>query len=121
MHRVPRPPTAGDASLALDALAYSRVVEHLEESMNGRVVKDFRRQASKVANQTVSALQPGITAALTNEQLTRQRVDALEAKMRVTQEAVDALEAWQRRGWRARWRWLLRGLDLCDIMGGEGR
>lgn len=50
--------------------------------MSGRVMRDFRRQAAKMANKTVEAIAPGIQAALTNEQITRQRVDAVEAVLR---------------------------------------
>ena len=46
--------------------------------MSGRVHRDFRRQAGKVANQTIHALAQPLNAAITNEQLTRERVKRVE-------------------------------------------
>ena len=77
--------------------------------MRGQAVKEFRRQAGKVATKTVETLQPSILAALKNEQLTRERVQVLEAKLKVTIEAVESLEALRGRGLRARLRWLIKG------------
>jgi hypothetical protein len=49
------------------------------------------------------------TAALTNEQLTRQRVEKLEAIQRSEDHRLFVLEDFKGRGFRGRLRWLLTG------------
>ena len=63
--------------------------------MSGRVHRDFRRQAGKVASQTIHALAQPLNAAITNEELTRERVERIEAILG--------------RKILGRLRWLLRG------------
>lgn len=70
--------------------------------MRGSVARDFRRQASKVANQTVEAVRPAIKAALGNEELTRGRVEKLEFR-------ADDMDRLVQRGLLGRLRWLLTG------------
>ena len=63
--------------------------------MRGSAAKDFRRQAAKVASKTVETMAPAINAAIGNEKLTRDRVEAVEGLLR--------------RGLRGRLLWLLTG------------
>ena len=67
--------------------------------MSGARVRDFRKQASKVARQTVDTVAPAINAALENEQVTRGRVDDLESWA----------QAFSSRTLKERLRWLLLG------------
>ncbi len=61
-----------------------------------------RRKLSKV-------IAPAVEAALANEEITRQRVEALEAWAEKTGEAVSALQSVATRDFRGRLTWLLRG------------
>lgn len=50
-----------------------------------------------------------IEAALSNEQVTRTRVDRLERARIADVARLDELQAWRRRGFWGRLRWLVRG------------
>lgn len=81
--------------------------------MIGSVHRDFRRQAGKVARDTVEAVSAPINAALKNEALTRERVTELEGRSDRTNARVDALE-WDLLGFKTRnllgrLRWLVLG------------
>lgn len=80
--------------------------------MRGTAAKDFRRQANKVANQTLEVARPAIEAALRNEQVTRGRVEKLEKDVSVMDILISqcaSLERFRRRNLRERLRWLLLG------------
>jgi hypothetical protein len=74
-----------------------------------RVARDFRRQAAKVAADTVQKVAPAIQAALGNEQRTRQRVEWLESRAAFLTSRTDTLDALASAGFLARLRWLFLG------------
>lgn len=70
--------------------------------MSGRVHRMLRKSAQAAAQNAAKQMAPAVTAALTNEELTRKRVDALEGWAK----DVDALF---QRSLFGRLKWLLLG------------
>lgn len=66
--------------------------------MSGRRIKGIRSEANKA----VKTVEPAISAALRNEQVTRERVDKLEAWAIATSAIIN-------RGFWGRLRWLVTG------------
>ena len=73
--------------------------------MSQRVQRDFR----KATKDAVKAVAPGIEAAIQNEQLTRQRVEALEEGIRGLAVNADSTAEILTRTFVGRLRWLLTG------------
>lgn len=79
--------------------------------MNGRQAKALRQTEARAVSRTARAVQPVLDAALTNERLTRQRVEELERRV---EKLVDWAERMEKgrvtpqsvAGWM---RWLLTG------------
>ena len=49
--------------------------------MSEKVARLVRREAAQAAKQASDSLSPGVSAALQNEQITRERVERLEQRM----------------------------------------
>lgn len=71
--------------------------------MSERIHRMLRKSAQAASQNAARQMAPAVTAALQNEELTRKRVDALEA------HAKDVDSMFQR-SFFGRLRWLIRGL-----------
>jgi len=85
--------------------------------VNGRLARLHRQTVHEGASKAVQALTPGLKVVAGNEELTRQRVDKLEARASGSDTVLaghalrlNKLGSILHRGFWGRLRWLLRGV-----------